>query len=336
MNPPDVRLAYHPQGGPSLTEDPTVRLAYNPGPVNAYGALAAPTVRLATNDHERLDATLTAAPTVRLALANSPAERNGTSGFDVAQDARAPALLVSYVYLDPFLKHRHRYHFRDWVLDSGAFSAHHSGTTIALADYIACCQHHLSTDPRCTEVYSLDVISDWRASVVNCEAMWIAGVPAIPTYHHGEPESLLKDLAAQYPKIALGGAVGLKPTYKLHWAEQCFARVWPTRVHGFGFGAPTHILALPWHSVDATNWESGPCKFGQWRRYGHMSVRGSAQNLRAEVEEYLRIEAQARVKWAKEMAVLDARAAPTVRLALAPQREATQASRFGQALGGQP
>ncbi len=252
---------------------------------------------------------------------------NGTSGFDVGQGTTLrPALLVSYVYLDPFLKHRHRYQFRDWVLDSGAFSAHHSGTVIPLDEYIHCCQTHLATDAQLTEVFSLDVISDWRASVRNVERMWEAGVPAIPTYHHGEPESLLRDLAAHYPKVALGGAVGLKAAYKLRWAEQCFARIWPKRIHGFGFGSTTHILALPWHSVDATNWEAGPCRFGKWRRYGKMSVRGSAQNLRAEVEDYLTIETQARVKWRKEMATLEA-VGPTVRLATVTERLATLSSK---------
>jgi hypothetical protein len=361
------------------TTDGVVRLAYNPGPVNAYGALdGGPAVRLAVTTHSGSMAPAQIAhalggqphaPSVRLAYGNSPPERNGTSGLeapsvrlavtidgggacgpanmarnlgppaqanarsvrlaygDRAFEAAAlaapatvarPALLVSFVYLDAFLKHRARYAYRDWVLDSGAFSAHQQGTTIPLDRYIATCQQLLATDPTLTEVFALDVIGDWRASVRNTETMWAAGVPAIPCFHVGTPEDVLRGLARDYPKVALGGAVGYRA--KDAWAAQCFARVWPARLHGFGFGSETSVLALPWHSVDATNWEIGPCKFGRWQSFGQMSVRGSKQDLRAEVAWYLALEARARVRWRREMAQLAAlptpwpvREAPTVR-----------------------
>jgi len=243
--------------------------------------------------------------TVRRAYGNSPPERNGTSGLEVIGDQRdnRPALLVSYVYLEPFLKNRHRYCYRDWVLDSGAFSAHNSGTEIKLADYIAKCKELMASDPTLTEVFALDVIGDWKASAVNCRKMWDAGVPAIPCFHVNEPEHELIAMAKDYPKIALGGCVGFRG--KLKFAQQCFARVWPKRIHGFGFGAEKDIMALPWHSVDATNWEIGPCKFGRWNAFGNMSVRGSKQNLRAEVEWYLDLEKRARQKWASVMKQLD-------------------------------
>src|SRR6185437_11816734 len=159
-----------------------------------------------------------------------------------------PALLVSYVYLAPFLKNRHRYRYRDWVMDSGAFSAHNSGTGVRLADYTDCCLRLLAEDPTLTEVFALDVIGDWKASLKNCEAMWAAGVPAVPCYHVGEPESVLLGLARDYPKIALGGCVGYRD--KDLFAANCFARVWPKAVHGFGFGSEKSLMALPWHSVD--------------------------------------------------------------------------------------
>jgi hypothetical protein len=66
--------------------------------------------------------------------------------------------------------------------------------------------------------------------------------------------------------------------------------------------------------VDATNWEIGPCKFGRWQSYGKMSVRGSKQNLRAEVEWYLALEQRARQRWKKEMAKLAVTESPVVRL----------------------
>jgi hypothetical protein len=328
-----------------MSELPSVRLAYNPGPVNAYKALdpVRPSVRLAY--HPEGDRTLSdmgkeTGPTVRLVAPNitsdlqgvvtllkenAPTVRlawpsGGNGGPTQREDMMAekfveqskPALLVSYVYLAPFLKNRHRYAYRDWVLDSGAFSAHNSGTEIKLQDYINCCKELKATDPTMTEVFALDVIGDWRASLKNCEEMWRQGVEAIPCYHVGEPEAELKAMAKDYPKIALGGCVGFKQ--KLKFAEQAFARVWPKAIHGFGFGSEKDIMALPWHSVDATNWEIGPCKFGRWNAFGQMSVRGSKQNLRAEVEWYLDLERRARQKWAgamKQLAVVG----PIVRLA---------------------
>lgn len=226
-----------------------------------------------------------------------------------------PALLVSYVYLDSFLKRQVELSYRDWVLDSGAFSAFKIGKVIELSAFIDCAKRLMASDPTLTEVFALDVIGDWKASLRNCEKMHAAGVPAIPCYHVGEPEDVLKTIARDYPKIALGGAVGMKGNAKIKWASQCFARVWPKKIHGFGFGSKDQIMALPWHSVDATNWEIGPTKYGRWATYGKMSVRGrSNQNLSAEIDHYLEIERLAQHRWQKEMVTLGA-TGPSVRLA---------------------
>lgn len=250
-------------------------------------------------------------PAVRLAYNPGPCQTY--KPFSVNQNT--PALLVSYVYLDGFLKHREKYCFRDWVLDSGAFSAHNSGTAISLQSYIDTAKRLLETDGKLTEVFALDVIGNGKASLRNCEEMWRQGIPAIPTYHRGSPETELKYLAENYPKIALGGVAMLRGDAKMKWAGQCFARVWPKKIHGFGFGTESQVLGLPWHSVDATNWEIGPCAFGQWKKFGKMSVRGSNQNLRSQVEHYLEMEKKARVRWKKEMAQLEAMDAHVVRLA---------------------
>ena len=219
-------------------------------------------------------------------------------------DRYKPALLVSYVYLKTFLEKQHKYQYRDWVLDSGAFSAHNSGTEIKLQDYIDCCKRLIDSDNTLTEVYSLDVIGDWKASLKNTEEMWRQGVSAIPCYHINEPWDVLKGMAKDYPKIALGGVALCRGGLKDKFAEQCFARVWPKRIHGFGYGSASSIMALPWDSVDATNWELGPCKFGQWRSFGKMSVRGSKQNLKSEVEYYLKLERKARNRFGRYLAEL--------------------------------
>jgi hypothetical protein len=252
----------------------TVRLAYNPGPVNSYKALDAPPQTM------KQDAT----PTTQNAAELPP-----------------PALLVSFVYLAGFLKNQKRYHYRDWVLDSGAFSAHNSGVEIQLQSYIDTCKRLLDEDPTLTEVFGLDVIGNHVASMRNVEEMWRQGVPAIPCYHRGTPWEELKAIARDFPKIALGGVAMLRGKEKMRFAEQAFNLVWPKKIHGFGFGSESQVLALPFHSVDATNWEVGPCRFGRWAQFGQMSVRGSSQNLRGEVEAYLQMERKAQFRWRKEM-----------------------------------
>lgn len=249
-------------------------------------------------------------------------------------DDSLPALLVSYYYLDQFLKNRHRYHYRDWVMDSGAYSAHNSGVEIRLQDYIDCCKKLMIEDPTLTEIYALDVIGDWKASLANTEQMWAQGVPAIPCFHVNEPWDALMHIAKNYPKIAFGGVAQIGSKKALAWAGQCFARVWPKKVHGFAMCSEKVVMSLPFHSVDSTSWEVGPCRFGNWRAFGgqRVSVRGSQQNLRAEVEWYLELERKARVRWKKEMVVLE-QVAPTERLAPANVNPVAYQEKYQEALG---
>lgn len=254
---------------------------------------------------------------VRLAWFNIPAVDLALSKpLAPPKPLEPPPLLVSYYYLEPFLKTREFYHYRDWVMDSGAYSAHNSGAEIDLSKYIDTCLALRSSDPTMTEVFALDKIPGstdpveiakaMEVSLKNTEEMWRQGVPAIPCYHVGEPEEVLFHIAKTYPKIALGGMVGnagegFSQDRKFRWLEQCFARVWPKRIHGFGVSAPRMVLGLPFHSVDATNWEIGPCAFGNWQKFGAMSVKGSSQDLRSQVAYFRGLEQKARVKFAPQL-----------------------------------
>lgn len=241
---------------------------------------------------------------------------NLSRGLKVGQTINErPALLVSFVYLNQFLKKQHLFSYRDWALDSGAFSAHNSGVTIDLKEYIETAKELLAKDKTLVEVFGLDVIGDHRKTIRNCEAMWEAGIHAIPTYHHGSSVDGLIEIAKTYPKIALGGVALKRLSFKMEFAKQCFARVWPKLIHGFGYGSREAILAMPWHSVDATNWEIGPCRFGRWAHYGQMSVRGSKQDLRVEVKKNLETEAIGRAKWGKVLNEVAGRTNFTSRLA---------------------
>lgn len=237
--------------------------------------------------------------TIYLALATgSKVERHGhMKGME-----DPPSLLVSYYYLEPFLKGRPHYDHGEWIMDSGAFSAKAKGVEIDLQAYTDCCKKMAWEDESLREVFALDVIGDHVASRRNTEWMWEQDVPAIPTFHYGSPWAELLDLAACFPKIALGGAVGLPAQVKLDWVGQCFARVWPKRIHGFGMCGERMLMAYPFESVDASNWEVGPTCYGNWRAFGgYASRRGSDQNLVPEIRWYQRLERRARQRWRREM-----------------------------------
>jgi len=265
-----------------------------------------------------------AAPSIKLAhVYGAQGDNNliGRNGVKQLEGESKPALLISYFYLKGFLENQSKYAYRDWVMDSGAFSAANSGKEIVLQDYIDCCKRLMSEDPTLTEIYALDVIGDPDASLANCEEMWRQGVQAIPTFHYGSDWDALMHIAAKYPKIAIGGCVGKRD--KEVFAAQCFARVWPKKMHGFNFASEKAVMGHPWHSVDSTDWETKPCKFGHWRSFGsdggtkYVNWRGSSQNLRAEVEWYLELERRARIRWKKEMALLE-EISPSVPLSVAP------------------
>src|SRR5262249_48713197 len=236
---------------------PSIRLASN---VGGGGSISANQFARFLNDPMN--------PEIRLAHVPGAQGDNVLLGQrGVPQLEPKPALLVSYVYLNQFLKHRHRYAYRDWVMDSGAFSAYNKGAVIDLQAYIEKSKELFSTDPTLSEIFSLDVIGDWRTSLKNTEEMWKQGVPAIPCFHNGEPWDVLVGLARDYFKIALGGVAMKRKNFKHWFANQCFSRVWkevgPTRIHGFGFSGESMVMGYPLHSVDATNWEVSPCKFGR-------------------------------------------------------------------------
>ena len=251
-------------------------------------------------------------PSYRLAIATCPHQTliQTMSGI--------PSLLVSFACIGAWTqalrKQPPALNYGDWVIDSGAFSAWNSGEPIRLKDYIPAVRDMLHWPKPPVEIFSLDVIGDWKASLRNTELMWKAGIPAIPCYHHGEPLDVLKGLARDYPKIALGGvAKRTDREWRVNWALECVSSVWPKKVHGFGMGDPPMILRVPFHTVDSTTWSMAQ-QFGRWVRFGGgaaLSVRNPVRRpfgLKAEVEYYLELERKMRARWPNEMKELDAAA----------------------------
>lgn len=217
---------------------------------------------------------------------------------------KPPHILVSYVYLPLLDAIRDGISIESWSMDSGAFSAKKSGKVIDIEEYMQTCRDRMANDPQLTEVFALDVIGDHEGSAQNHAHMTKAGIKSMPVYHIGEPWEALEEMARTSDKIAVGGMTVLRGKKKLKFAEQCFARVWPKKVHGLGAGTEEMILSLPWHSVDASSWELGPCAFGTWKNYGHIRISTKAINLCEQVKQMLDIQQKAEWKWAKELAAL--------------------------------
>lgn len=253
---------------------------------------------------------------VRFALSGSGNDRD-VKTFD--RSLPSAALLIAYPIAGKSTETvLPRISYRDWSLDSGAFSVERSGARIDLQGYIDDVKRWRDGPHPPCEVFALDVIGDWRASLRNTEEMWKHGIEAIPCFHVGEPESVLLGLARDYPKIALGGAVGYRD--KVEWARQCFARIWPKRIHGFGYGAPSGLRAVPWDSVDATSWFTNPTVGNRWHGYNrpgkgdarrgdrlvvrHRKDSPHSYNYRVEIDYYLQLEREMNFLWRREMETL--------------------------------
>lgn len=217
----------------------------------------------------------------------------------------APALLCSYIYyrdVKPWLQGE-RGHVREWVLDSGAFTAKQAGIEIRVEDYIEFCLSLRQTQRPPTAVFALDVIGDWEASLRNTEAMWKAGVEAIPCWHAGEPEEVLVEMCRQYPRIAVGGTVGMHVKHRRSLFDAVFAKVWPTRIHGFGVHTEELLSRYPFDSVDSSSWNAGQ-QYGRWKSLGDLDTPWlrTGHKFRGEVEYWLGVEVRLQARWKAQMA----------------------------------
>jgi len=218
-----------------------------------------------------------------------------------------PAVLTSYAYIRGWQRalESGSAQFRDWVLDSGAYTAFSRGKPVVLQEYIDFVKALSDTPHPPSEVFALDVIGDWRASLANTEEMWRQGIEAIPCYHQGEPWDVAVGMAKDYPKMALGGMVGLTVNAKRDWCQEAFSRIWPARVHGFGLCAEKIMLKCPFESVDSANWV-WPRILGNWKGF---SAKGkwvdlkspSPKDLSCEIRWYIRLERKMQFIWRREL-----------------------------------
>lgn len=207
--------------------------------------------------------------------------------------------------------------FDQWVLDSGAYTAHNSGKTVNNDEFIRFALRAQQMDERLVAVFALDVIGDPVASLANALKAKAAGVTVIPTWHAGEPIEMAQEMAKQFDRVALGGLVArlannraqlMGTSEKLHYAEKFFNAVWPKWVHGFGCTAEELMSNLPFAAVDSTTWCLRPSMYGSWKTFGKLPVRVSGDiksALKSEVDWFLDRESFHNAQWRKQLASIE-------------------------------
>jgi hypothetical protein len=222
-------------------------------------------------------------------------------------------LLFSFYYLDKFIERIQRYAMRDWMLDSGAFSAYNKGGYIDLQSYIRICKQLMDCPQPLApvEIIALDVIGSGPGSLENAVVMRDAGLDVIPVFHIGEDWGLLDEYCRGWDKVGLSCRFGEPVKTSTRFYEQCFARQWPKKFHSFGWVSEEMLLQLPFHSSDSTDWEIKPARFGTWRAFArtgstnYINWTGSSQDLLPEIEFYLDLEERLRDRWKLEMELLE-------------------------------
>tara|TARA_Y100000310_G_scaffold335424_1_gene417458 strand:- start:3885 stop:4466 length:582 start_codon:yes stop_codon:yes gene_type:complete len=112
-------------------------------------------------------------------------------------------------------------------------------------------------------IASLDVISDWRASMKNWDKL--RDLNAFPVFHEGEPWELLEELSTEQAKktaLPQGGWLGIgcqRPIIRdrvLAFLDECRRHIkGKCKIHGFGLTGYT--AAFRFDSVDSTSWILG-------------------------------------------------------------------------------
>lgn len=174
--------------------------------------------------------------------------------------------LVSFVYakrpLEALISLREKYgDILEIFIDSGAFTAHKQGKTIALDDY---CRFLDSIPVSVDRHFMLDVIGDPEGTRRNLEESLRRGYNPIPIVTRGDDPSIVEEYYGYSDLIALGSVAGIGNA-SAAWSQAMMKAIAGRKAHILGMTRFDLVKIMqPW-SIDSSSWVSG-------RRYGGVMV----------------------------------------------------------------
>ena len=204
---------------------------------------------------------------MRLYLAG--ADSTGIQCYQALEQIKNYQLLFSYFYI------KDRLNRIDWAtqrnvplfLDSGAFSAMHSGASIDIGQY---CDFIFEHGKKFEKIAQLDEIGDWRGTARNLDYMRKRGLDPIPVFHTNEPFDWLDELLKNdYLCLGVTGSK-LRQKEIISWLVKVFRHreeINPScKIHGFALTSSKIMKYFDWDTCDSTSWLS----VGRFSRIYHI------------------------------------------------------------------
>jgi len=188
---------------------------------------------------------------------------------------QTPYILESYHYIgkDKIAQQIRSSGFKIF-LDSGAFSAKHSGAVVDVKDYCLFIKKYediFLIDDGIPVIAGLDVIDSAEETYHNVKYMESQGVRCLPTYHIHEDEKVLEWYVANYDYIAIGGVASVSSKQATIWMDRLWERYLTdgagrrkVKVHGFATTSVPIMRRYPWWSVDSSTWVQIASYGGIW------------------------------------------------------------------------
>lgn len=144
---------------------------------------------------------------------------------------------------------RYRATFAGMALDCGAFSELRTGVPVDLGEYAAFCEEHGAFYEWVASVDSIrggaeENVRNWRTLVDR-------GIDAMPTFHQGEPISLIREYCSRTDRLGLGFQRPIQN--ERPFLDEAFNHI-PPHVKVHGWAMTNYTADYPFASVDSTSW----------------------------------------------------------------------------------
>lgn len=186
------------------------------------------------------------------------------------------------------------------IVDSGAFTAHAQGQRVDVHEYGEYCVNFANRHGEKLaglEFMNLDVIGNQPASDEHHRILQDEyGLNPMPVFTYGAPLATLERMAAQHPRLALGGLVPLSREVDAveAWLRRCFDALHgaEVRVHLLGIGRASLLHDFPVASCDSGSFSR---RYRFDRRESsqdtHPTLSGPDLKVRALADELARLQA---------------------------------------------